>query len=366
MRRILNIFGTRPEAIKLAPVILELEKHRDRFENVVCITAQHREMLDQVLEWFEIEPDYDLDLMQPDQGLAEFASRALVAVDKVLQEVQPDMVLVQGDTTTVMMAALAAFYQHIPVGHVEAGLRTRHRYSPFPEEINRRMAGVLATYHFSPTERAAKALRAEQVPEENIFITGNTVVDALLITVQRPVDLKLNFSLNGRQLILVTAHRRESFGAPFESICLALRDLAERNANVEIVYPVHMNPNVRGPVGHILAGHPRIHLLEPMRYEQFVHLMAQAYLILTDSGGIQEEAPVLGKPTLVMRETTERPEAVEAGTARLVGTERHQIVAEAEHLLYDGEGYRAMAQAGSPFGDGRAAERIANILLARI
>lgn len=250
--------------------------------------------------------------LQPDQGLAGFASRALVAVSKVLGEVRPDVVLVQGDNTTVMMAALAAFYQRIPLGHVEAGLRTRNRYNPFPEEINRRMAGVLATYHFAPTERAATALRAEQVPEENIFVTGNTVVDALLVTVQRSVDLALDLTLDGRRLILVTAHRRESFGAPFESLCLALRDLAERNADVEIVYPVHLNPNVRGPVGRILAEQPRVHLLEPLRYEQFAHLMAQAYLILTDSGGIQQEAPVLGKPTLVMWETTERPEAIEA------------------------------------------------------
>jgi UDP-N-acetylglucosamine 2-epimerase (non-hydrolysing) len=366
MKRVLTVFGTRPEAVKLAPVILELEKHRDRFENLVCVTAQHREMLDQVLEWFQIEPDYDLDLMQPDQGLAEFASRALVAVSELLQEVQPDVVLVQGDTTTVMMAALAAFYRHIPVGHIEAGLRTRNRYNPFPEEINRRVAGVLATFHFAPTTRAADALRAEQVPEENIFITGNTVVDALLMTVQRPVNLELDFSLDGRRLILVTAHRRESFGAPFESICLALRDLVERNADVEVVYPVHLNPNVRKPVGRILASRPRIHLLEPMRYEQFVHLAAKAYLILTDSGGIQEEAPVLGKPVLVMRETTERSEATEAGTARLVGTDRQRIVAEAERVLCNEEEYRAMAQGGSPFGDGRAAERIANILLARL
>ena len=258
MKRILTVFGTRPEAIKLAPVILELQKHTAHLENLACVTAQHREMLDQVLEWFQIEPDYDLNLMQPDQGLAEFASRALVAVSGVLEEVQPDMVLVQGDTTTVMMAALAAFYQHIPVGHVEAGLRTRNRYSPFPEEINRRMAGVLATFHFAPTARAADALRAEQVPEENIFITGNTVVDALQMTIKRPVKLDLNFSLDGRRLILVTAHRRESFGAPFESICLALRDLAERNAHVEIVYPVHLNPNVQSPVRSLLAGQPRV------------------------------------------------------------------------------------------------------------
>lgn len=366
MKRVLSIFGTRPEAIKLAPVILELEKSRDRFENLVCVTAQHRQMLEQVLEWFKIEPHYDLNLMQPDQGLAEFASRALVAVSELLQKVQPDVVLVQGDTTTVMMAALAAFYRHIPVGHIEAGLRTRDRYNPFPEEINRRVAGVLATFHFAPTARAADALRAEQVPEQNIFITGNTVVDALLMTVQRPVNLKLDFSLDGRRLILVTAHRRESFGVPFESICLALRDLVERNTDVEIVYPVHLNPNVRKPVERILAGQPRIHLLEPMRYDQFIHLAAQAYLILTDSGGIQEEAPVLGKPVLVMRETTERSEATEAGTARLVGTDRQRIVFEVERVLKDKEQYRAMAQAGSPFGDGHSAERIVNILIDRL
>jgi UDP-N-acetylglucosamine 2-epimerase (non-hydrolysing) len=363
LMRVLSAFGTRPEAIKMAPVVRELQKYPERIENLVCVTAQHREMLDQVLDWFQIEPDYDLDLMQPDQGLGEFASRALVAVSNVLQEVRPDVVLVQGDTTTALVAALAAFYQQIPVGHVEAGLRTRDRYSPFPEEMNRRIADVLATFAFAPTERAAAALRAEQVPEENIFVTGNSVVDALLMTVQRPVSLELGFRLNDRRLILVTAHRRESFGAPLESLCQALRDLAERNADVEIVYPVHLNPNVRDPVGRILARQPRVHLLEPLRYEQFAHLMARSHLILTDSGGIQEEAPVLGKPTLVMRETTERPEAIEAGTARLVGTDRARIVAEAERLLHDQEAYRAMAQAGSPFGDGRAAERIVNILL---
>lgn len=360
------VFGTRPEAIKMAPVVLELQKYGERINTCVCVTAQHRAMLDQVLEWFGIAPNYDLDLMQPDQGLAELSSRVLVSVSKLLQEVQPDVVLVQGDTTTVMMTALAAFYQRIAVGHIEAGLRTRDRYNPFPEEINRRMAGVLATWHFAPTERAAAALRAEQVPGETIFVTGNTVVDALLLTVRRPVDLRLNFDLNGRRLIVVTAHRRESFGAPFESLCWALRDLAERNPDVEIVYPVHLNPKVREPVGRILTGQPRIRLLEPLRYEQFAHLMAQAYLILTDSGGIQEEAPVLGKPTLVMRETTERPEAVEAGTARLVGTNRQRIVTEAERLLYDQELYSTMAQVGSPFGDGRAAERIVDILLARL
>jgi UDP-N-acetylglucosamine 2-epimerase (non-hydrolysing) len=366
MKRILSVFGTRPEAIKLAPVILEVQKRPDRFENLVCVTAQHRQMLDQVLEWFEIVPQYDLDLMQPNQGLAEFAGRALISVGELLEKVRPDVVLVQGDTSTAMIAALGAFYRRLPVGHVEAGLRTRDRYNPFPEEINRRIVGTLATFHFAPTAQAAEALRAEQAPEENIFVTGNTVIDALLMTVKRPVDLDLGFSLAGKRLILVTAHRRESFGAPFESLCLALRDIADRNAGVEIVYPVHLNPNVREPVMRILAGHPRIHLLDPLRYEQFAHLMAQAHFILTDSGGIQEEAPVLGKPTLVMRETTERPEAIAAGTARLVGTDRGRIVTEAERLLGDEKAYDAMARAGSPFGDGHAAERIADILAEKL
>lgn len=366
MKRIMTILGTRPEAIKLAPVILELNKHLDRFENIVCVTGQHREMLDQVLGWFQIQPDFDLNLMRPDQGLAEFAGQALVAVNEVLEKVQPDVVLVEGDTTTVIMAALAAFYQRIPVGHVEAGLRTRNRYNPFPEEINRRMTGSLASYHFAPTERAVSALRAEQVPKSEIFLTGNTVVDALLMTIQRPVDLELGFSLNTRFPILVTAHRRESFGAPFESICLALQDLVERNPEVEIVYPVHLNPNVREPVKRILGDQQRIHLIEPLRYEYLAHLMTRVYLILTDSGGIQEEAPVLGKPTLVMRETTERPEAIEAGTACLVGTDRNQIVTTTEKLLYDQFAYQKMTQRNSPFGDGQAAERIVNVLLTRL
>jgi UDP-N-acetylglucosamine 2-epimerase (non-hydrolysing) len=363
VKRVLTIFGTRPEAVKLAPVILELEKRPDSFENLVCVTAQHREMLDQVLEWFEIRPDYDLDLMQPNQGLAQFASRALVALGDLLQYLRPDVVLVQGDTTTVMVAALAAFYRQIPVGHVEAGLRTDNRYNPFPEEINRRIASVLTTFHYAPTKRAADALRAEQIPESNIYVTGNTVVDALLMTMERQVNLQLDFEPNGRSLILVTAHRRESFGARFESMCLSLQDLAERNPDIDIVYPVHLNPNVREPVTRILAGQPRIHLLEPMRYECFVHLMAKAHLVLTDSGGIQEEAPVLGKPVLVMRETTERPEATEAGTARLVGTDRQRIVDEVERLLRDKDEYGTMARAGSPFGDGHAAKRIVDVLL---
>jgi UDP-N-acetylglucosamine 2-epimerase (non-hydrolysing) len=366
MKRVMTIFGTRPEAIKLAPVILNLNRHLDCFENLVCVTGQHREMLDQVLSWFQIEPDFDLNLMQPNQGLAEFASQALVAVSHVLEKVRPDIVLVEGDTTTVIMAGLAAFYQRIPVGHVEAGLRTRDRYNPFPEEINRRMTGSLATYHFAPTQRAVDELRSEQVPETDIFLTGNTVVDALLLSVQRPVNLEFDFNPNTRYPILVTAHRRENFGTPFESLCLALRDLVERNPDVEILYPVHLNPNVREPVNRILNGHQRIRLLEPLRYEQLVHTMSKAYLILTDSGGIQEEAPVLGKPTLVMRETTERAEAIEAGTACLVGTDRDRIVTTTERLLYDESAYHQMSKARSPFGDGHAAERIVNILMQKL
>jgi UDP-N-acetylglucosamine 2-epimerase (non-hydrolysing) len=361
--RFLTILGTRPEAIKLAPVILELQKHLDRVESLVCVTGQHREMLDDVLKWFQIEPDYDLNLMHPNQSLAEYSSRSLIAVDKILKRVKPDVVLVQGDTTTVMMSALAAFYERIPVGHVEAGLRTRDRYAPFPEEINRRLTGVLATYHFAPTERAAAALRHEHVPEDHIFITGNTVVDALRMTLRRPIDLHLSLKNENSRLILVTAHRRESFGLPIESLCLALRDIVHRNADVEIVFPVHLNPNVRRPVWRILGEEPRIHLLDPLPYGHFVHLMARCYLILTDSGGIQEEAPVLGKPTLVMREVTERPEAIETGVTRLVGTSRARIVMETERLLHDPIAYANMAQTGSPFGDGRAAQRIVDILL---
>lgn len=362
MIKVLTIMGTRPEAIKLAPVIMKLRERPDTFESRVCVTAQHREMLDQVLAWFGIVPDYDLDLMEENQSLEEFASRALTRVSEVLKDLGPDIVIVQGDTTTVMMACLAAFYQRIPVAHVEAGLRTRDRYNPFPEEMNRRVAGVLATYHFAPTERAAEALRREQVPESRIYITGNTVIDALLWTVKRPVDLELNVNLDGKRMLLVTAHRRESFGAPFESLCHALRDIADRNPEVAVVYPVHLNPNVQGPVHSILGGHPGVYLLSPLEYPVFSHLMAKAYVVLTDSGGIQEEAPALGKPVLVMREKTERPEAVECGVACLVGTNREKIVEETERLLKDDKAYRAMAKAVSPYGDGHAADRIVTVL----
>lgn len=363
MKRILSIVGTRPEAIKMAPVTIELARRTGVVEHILCSTAQHRQMLDQVHGWFGITSDIDLNLMAPNQKLADFAAKALVEVTRVIEDVKPDIVLVQGDTTTAMMAGLAAVMQKVEVGHIEAGLRTDSLYNPFPEELNRRVTGSVARYHFAPTERSANALRAENVPPEWIFVTGNTVIDALRMTLERKVTLDFPFLNKGRRLILVTAHRRESFGAPFESLCRALRSIADRNPEVELVYPVHLNPNVREPVGRLLAGHDRIHLIEPLSYEQFVHLMAKADILLTDSGGVQEEAPYLGKPVLVMRDNTERPEAVDAGTAKLVGTGESRIVSETERLLRDERAYSDMARAGSPFGDGQAARRIADILL---
>jgi len=389
--KVLSIFGTRPEAIKMAPVVRELEKYPDLVESVVCVTAQHRQMLDQVLGLFAIKPDIDLDLMEDNQSPAALTARAMTALTEVLERVQPDLVLVQGDTTTAIVAALASFYQKIPVGHIEAGLRTRNRYSPFPEEINRHLIGVLATYHFAPTRTAADALRDEGTPDKNIFITGNTVIDALLWVVNQPpsqqtvrlfeqlglsngsrlkvAGLRLDSTDNlqpvprNLKLILVTAHRRENFGQPFENICLALQEIVRRNPEVQIVYPVHLNPNVRVPVQRILNGHERLHLIEPLPYEPFAHLMKHAYLILTDSGGIQEEAPALGKPVLVMRRETERPEAVEAGTVKIVGTDTDHIIAETEGLLWDYAEYERMAHAVSPYGDGHAAERIVDVIL---
>ncbi|MBI3680408.1 MAG: UDP-N-acetylglucosamine 2-epimerase (non-hydrolyzing) [Acidobacteria bacterium] len=362
MISVLTIFGTRQEAIKLAPVIAETQSRFGEIVTHTCATAQHRQMLDQVLEWFQIRPEFDLNLMDRNQELCQLAGKVLGAVSDVLDRVQPDVVLVQGDTTTAMAAALAASYRGIPVAHVEAGLRTYDSRNPFPEELNRRIISAMASIHFAPTFKAAKALRAEGIPAEAIYVTGNTVIDALRMTLARPVSVDLADS-SGRRMILVTAHRRESFGGPFESICHALRRLAERNRDIQIVYPVHLNPNVRDPVARILSGHARIRLLEPLRYELFVHLMARSHLILTDSGGIQEEAPFLGKPTLVMRETTERPEAIEAGTARLVGTSESSIVESCERLLTDPLEYERMATAGSPFGDGQASRRIVDVLL---
>lgn len=384
---ILSVFGTRPEAIKMSPVVRELGKYQGRIKSVVCVTAQHREMLDQVLDCFGIRPDIDLDLMKGNQSPASLTGYAISALTEVLQRVQPDFVLVQGDTTTAMVAALASFYQKIPIGHIEAGLRTRNRYSPFPEEINRRLISVLANYHFAPTRTAAEALRSEGISDEHIFITGNTVIDALLWVVNQPPSVAARDLLrrlgigvvgkphgsgipgqsasctDGLRTILVTAHRRENFGQPFESICLALREIVQRNSDVQIIYPVHMNPNVREPVHRILRGHKRLHIVEPLLYESFAHLMKHVYLIITDSGGIQEEAPALGKPVLVLRSETERPEAVEAGTVKVIGTGVEDIVREIQDLLSDVNTYRRMAQSINPYGDGHSAERIVSILL---
>ena len=377
----------------MAPVIKELEKHPDQIESVLCVTAQHREMLDQILDFFAIRPDVDLHLMEENQDLASLTARTITAVTPVVQRVRPDLVLVQGDTTTAMVASLTSFYEKIPVGHIEAGLRTRNHYSPFPEEINRHLIGVLATYHFAPTQMAADALREEGVPAENIFITGNTVIDALLWSVSRfpsaetirflsslgiPVPAGNVKNLHtekpgesetapgtSQRVILVTAHRRENFGPPLENICRALQAIVIRNPQVKIVYPVHMNPNVRQPVSRILDGQERIHLIEPLAYEPFVHLMKYSYLILTDSGGIQEEAPSLGKPVLVMRSETERPEAVKAGTAKVVGIQPAAIIEETERLLYDQAEYEQMAKAINPYGDGHAAEAIVRVILTK-
>ena len=382
MKKVLLIFGTRPEAIKMAPIVREFKARSKAFNATVCVTAQHREMLDQVLSIFDIVPDHDLDIMTENQDLFDVTTKSLSGLKDVLLKERPDVVLIQGDTTTSFAASLAAYYLHIPIGHVEAGLRTYNKYSPFPEEQNRHLTGVLADFHFAPTEWAKGNLLRENVPEEKIWVTGNTVIDALLSVVRsqqaavRQQELNeyfkttWNLSLpsgpasntNNYKLILVTGHRRESFGQGFENICLALKEIAERNSDITIVYPVHLNPNVQKPVKTILNGRPRIHLIEPLEYEPFVYLMSNSYLILTDSGGIQEEAPSLGKPVLVMRNTTERPEGIEAGTARLVGTDKQKIVVETQKLLDNPESYERMSRAINPYGDGKAAERIVEIL----
>ena len=370
MHKVLVVFGTRPEAIKLAPVVKALRRN-GTFDVRVCVTAQHRQMLDQVLALFDITPDVDLDLMQPGQDLTDLTARVLVGMRGVLHDWRPKLVLVQGDTTTTFAASLAAHYQKIAVGHVEAGLRTGNLYSPWPEEMNRRLTTVLAALHFAATPWARDNLMREGVAADVVHVTGNTVIDSLLEVFARleadqalrtAMEQQFGFLQSGRKLVLVTGHRRESFGQGFERICLALRALGERD-DLEIVYPVHLNPNVQEPVRRILGASPRIHLIEPLEYLPFVYLMSRAWLIVTDSGGIQEEAPSLGKPVLVMRETTERPEAVSAGTAKLVGTDREQIVREAARLLDNAEAYLAMAQAHNPYGDGKAAERIAAVCM---
>jgi UDP-N-acetylglucosamine 2-epimerase (non-hydrolysing) len=367
-KKISFIFGTRPEAIKLAPVILAL-KADGHFDCRVCVTAQHREMLDQVLEVFDIRPDVDLNLMQPNQTLAGLTAKAITAIDGYLTEEKPDMVIVQGDTTTVFCAALCAFYHKIPVGHVEAGLRTWNKYSPFPEEINRVLATHLSTLHFAPTNKSRDNLIKEGISADKIFVTGNTVIDALYLALDKikanpPVipNLPEGIMENGQPLVLITGHRRENFGEGFKNICSAIKTLAKQFPKVSFVYPVHLNPNVQEPVYNLLSKQKNIHLIEPLGYLPFVALMNRATIILTDSGGVQEEAPSLGKPVLVMRETTERPEAVDAGTVKLVGTDPALICSEAENLLNSTVAYEAMSRAHNPYGDGKAAERIIKLL----
>ncbi len=366
-RKVVVVFGTRPEAIKLCPVIGQLRR-TEGLRCGVCLTGQHREMVDSVLRDFAIRPDADLDLMVANQTLADLTARTITALDRYFTEERPDVVLVEGDTTTVLAAALTAYYHHIEVAHLEAGLRTGDKYAPFPEEANRSLVAPIADYHFAPTQQAYDNLEREGVPRERIFLTGNTVIDALLwardLNRQQPPELAadLTAQLDGRRMILVTGHRRESFGPSFEQMCLGLRDIVEAHDDVVIVYPVHLNPNVQAPVTRILGGTERVQLIEPQQYRPFAWLMDRCRFVLTDSGGVQEEAPALGKPVLVMRETTERPEGVAAGNARLVGCARDRIAAEAARLLEDEEAYRRMAVARNPYGDGKAAERVARAL----
>lgn len=380
MKKILLVFGTRPEAIKMAPLVKKLQAMPAEFQTIVCVTGQHREMLDQVLRLFEITPDFDLNIMKPNQDLYDITSRILLGMRDVLREVQPDIVLVHGDTTTSMAAALAAFYQQIPVGHVEAGLRTGNIYSPWPEEMNRLMTGRISTVHFSPTLLAKQNLLQEHVDEAKIVVTGNTVIDALQMVVERLQNdeqlagevkdkvLSMGYDVDrlseDRRLVLITGHRRENFGEGFLNICHAIKNLSEKYPNVDFVYPMHLNPNVRKPVLEILGeGAANVFLIEPLDYLPFVYMMQHSTLILTDSGGVQEEAPGLGKPVLVMRDTTERPEAVEAGTVLLVGTNREKIEQGVSQLLDDAEMYRRMSEAVNPYGDGLACERIVKYLL---
>ena len=366
MRTVLVVFGTRPEAIKIAPVVRQLATAPEVFRPVVCVTGQHRQMLDQVLDLFEIVPDYDLVVMTPGQTLARVTAAVLTGLDPVIAEVKPDWVVVQGDTTTAMTASLAAFYRGIPVGHVEAGLRTDDKWQPFPEEINRRITGIVADMHFAPTARAAANLRREGVAEECIKITGNTVIDAIQTAAALPFDPAgtplADLPLHEKRLIVVTAHRRENFGRGIAEICAAIRELATGRDDIHVVYPVHLNPHVWDPVHASLASVPNVTLLPPMEYRPLVWLLQRCYFVISDSGGIQEEAPGLGKPVLVLRETTERPEGIEAGIARLVGTRQERIVEWAVRLLDDSVAYESMARAVNPYGDGHAARRVVEAL----
>jgi len=382
MKKILIVFGTRPEAIKMAPLVLSLKKHPECFKAIVCVTGQHREMLDQVLDIFSIKPDYDLNIMKQGQDLYDITSRVLLGMKDVLKQVNPDVVLVHGDTTTSTAAALAAFYQQIPVGHVEAGLRTHNIYSPWPEEMNRQLTGRIASYHFSPTPLSRDNLLKENVDKDKITVTGNTVIDALHMVVnrlktdttladeQKVILLRAGYDTsrldNGRRLVLITGHRRENFGNGFIQMCTAIKDLTQKYPDVDFVYPMHLNPNVRKPIhevfGEKLDNLHNMFFIEPLQYLEFIYLMEKSFIVLTDSGGIQEEAPGLGKPVLVMRDTTERPEAVTAGTVKLVGTDYHQIVNSVSLLIEDPVSYQSMSQAINPYGDGHACERISEYL----
>ena len=385
MRKVMLVFGTRPEAIKMAPLVKAFEQYADDFKTIVCVTGQHREMLDQVLRLFDITPDYDLNIMKQGQDLYDVTSRVLLGMRDVLHEAQPDVVLVHGDTTTSTAAALAAFYQQIPVGHVEAGLRTHNIYSPWPEEMNRQITGRIATYNFSPTPLSRQNLLEEKVSEQSIIVTGNTVIDALYWVVDKikgdealSTELKavlaaagydvdrIHDSESNRRLVLITGHRRENFGEGFINMCTAIRDLAQKYPEVDFVYPMHLNPNVRKPIHEVfgadLSGLGNMFFIEPLEYLSFVYLMEMATLVLTDSGGIQEEAPGLGKPVLVMRDTTERPEALEAGTVKLVGTDYTKIMSEVSSLLDDAAYYDTMSKAVNPYGDGKACERIVDFI----
>ena len=369
MKKVLLVFGTRPEAIKMAPLVKAFE-NEPTIESKVCVTAQHREMLDQVLDMFDINPDYDLNLMKPGQDLYDITANVLLGLKDVLRDFKPDVVLVHGDTTTTSASSLAAFYEKVKVGHVEAGLRTGDIYSPWPEEANRQITGVLANYHFAPTSTSSNNLIKENKDPKNIIVTGNTVIDALFLAldkIEKNERLKTNIetSINSqyklqddKKIILVTGHRRENHGQGFINICEALKTLAVDNPDVDIVYPVHLNPNVQKPVKEILSNTKNVHLIEPLQYEQFIYMMNKSYFIITDSGGVQEEAPSLGKPVLVMRDTTERPEAVEAGTVKLVGTNTKTIIEEAQKLLDDEREYNTMSKAHNPYGDGLACEKI--------
>lgn len=366
MIKVMTVFGTRPEAIKMAPVVLELQKHADRIKTIVAVTAQHRQMLDQVLDLFQITPDYDLDIMSQGQTLYDITTKSLMGLKDVLAKEKPDLVLVHGDTTTTFAGALASYYQQVPVGHVEAGLRTGDIYSPFPEEMNRKLTGAIAAIHFAPTATAKANLLKENVNPSHIYVTGNTVIDALMTTVAGDYDfgddLK-DVDFQNHRVILLTTHRRENLGEPMRHIYKALRRIIEEIPDTEIVFPVHRNPLVRKVVEEELAGVDRIHLIDPMEYEPFANLMSLSSLVLTDSGGIQEEAPSLGKPVLVLRNTTERPEAVEAGTVRLIGTDKDVVYAETKRLLTDQAAYDAMSNAVNPYGDGKASQRIVQAIL---